>query len=377
MLSLNILPILEKSSRVSIPGLRLCNRGRSLVSLKRRGKCRSSSKTITLNLVSADQAVGILLDQGIVALPTETVYGLAGLALDPSVIKLIYRFKGRPSRNPLIVHVKDLEQAESLAKFNPLARKACEVFWPGPLSLILPKRSCVPSEVTAGGNTVALRMPRHELFLKVLTQINQPLAAPSANPSNRTSPTTAAHLVDLFGLNCPPTVDGGKCSVGLESTVLDLTQTNPIVLRPGFLSVEDLSEGLNTKVLAQCSRISRMRNFSSIPMRSPGTNELHYAPKAPLYLHESTEDLKSSSYFHKDDPVVVCSISEFDELKEFTEICLITSNEGNVDEIGSNLYARMHEADSLNSNAIHVIYPGNASHAHAAILDRLQRAARK
>jgi L-threonylcarbamoyladenylate synthase len=193
-------------------------------------------------LISVDDAVARLSKGGIVALPSETVYGLAGLALDSNSVQEIYTLKGRPATNPLIIHVSSVKAAEKLSYFSQEAHTFAQNFWPGPLTLILPKKECVPDLVTAGNPTVALRIPQHPVFLEILKRLDHPLAAPSANPSNRTSPTEAKHLMELFGEKCPPTVDGGKCSIGIESTVLDLSREPPTILRPGAITRKLMKE---------------------------------------------------------------------------------------------------------------------------------------
>jgi L-threonylcarbamoyladenylate synthase len=179
----------------------------------------------------------VLREGGLVAIPTETVYGLAAHALDARACRAIFRAKGRPANDPLIVHVLDLAHAEQLAEFNDAARRLTRAFWPGPLTLVLPKRACVPAIVTSGGATVALRAPSHPLARRLLKLAGVPLAAPSANPFSYISPTTAAHVRDGLGARIPHILDGGECDVGVESTVVDLTQpSRPRILRPGAIS---------------------------------------------------------------------------------------------------------------------------------------------
>ena len=164
-----------------------------------------------------------MLSGRLAVLPTETVYGLAAVGTERSAVRKIFELKGRPAQNPLIMHVLGIQEAQHISHFTPLASKLADSFWPGPLTLVLPKRKIVPHEVTAGLDTVALRSPSHPLFRSILREVNKPLAAPSANRSNQISPTTAIEVVDEFGEECPPILDGGICDIGLESTVLDLS----------------------------------------------------------------------------------------------------------------------------------------------------------
>ena len=179
--------------------------------------------------VNLRRLAGVLRDGGLVALPTETVYGLAANALDARACRAIFRAKGRPTQDPLIVHVLDLAHAEELATFHPLARRLARRFWPGPLTLVLPKKICIPDIVTADRATVAIRSPAHPLTRQLLRRAGIPLAAPSANPFGYISPTTAAHVRDSLGKKISYILNGGACSVGVESTILDLT--NPAALK--------------------------------------------------------------------------------------------------------------------------------------------------
>src|SRR4051812_21102325 len=190
------------------------------------------------------------LQQGeLVAIPTETVYGLAGHALDEKACRAIFRAKGRPANDPLIVHVLDLAHAEQLAEFNDTARRVAEKFWPGPLTLVLPRKACVPDIVTSGGDTVALRAPAHPLARKLLELARLPLAAPSANPFSYISPTSAAHVQQGLGRRIKHILDGGESAVGVESTVLDLTNpAKPVILRPGAIDEKMLGGFLRRAV---------------------------------------------------------------------------------------------------------------------------------
>jgi len=224
-----------------------------------------------------DRAAGILVDGGLVAIPTETVYGLAANALDEQAVAGIYRAKGRPAGNPLIVHVDDTEMARTLAADWPVAAATlADHFWPGPLTLVVPRGRRIPSIVSGGGETVGLRCPDHRLARRLIAKAGVPLAAPSANRSEAVSPTTAQHVLAGLGNRIDLILDGGSCARGIESTVVDCTTSPPRVLRPGPLSPGELSSIVPGIILAGQDRDG--------PARSPGQAARHYAPSTPLEL---------------------------------------------------------------------------------------------
>lgn len=216
----------------------------------------------------------------LVALPTETVYGLAANALDARACRLIFKAKRRPANDPLIVHVTDRRAAEQLAEFNAVAATLAQAFWPGPLTLVLPKRPCVPAIVTSGQATVAVRAPAHPLARKLLTLSRVPLAAPSANPFGYVSPTTAAHVLDGLAGRIPHVLDGGACEVGVESTIVDASDpARLVVLRPGAISAADLRAALARAGLK--ARIGKKAREQTL---APGLLDQHYSPHTPLTL---------------------------------------------------------------------------------------------
>lgn len=225
------------------------------------------------------RAAEILRAGGLVAFPTETVYGLGAHALDPAAVQRIYDAKGRPSYNPLIVHVADAEGARRLTRdWPPLAQRLADAFWPGPLTLVLPKRPEVPDAVTAGLDSVAVRVPAHPVALALLRAAAIPVAAPSANRSTRISPTTAQHVARGLGGSVELILDGGATDVGIESTVLDLTVAPPVILRPGLIGREALSAVAGEVAAAAAS------SGTDAPRRSPGMLDRHYAPLARVLL---------------------------------------------------------------------------------------------
>jgi L-threonylcarbamoyladenylate synthase len=222
-----------------------------------------------------EEAARLLRAGALVAFPTETVYGLGGDALDERAVAEIFAAKGRPAFNPLIVHVPGLAEAEAHARFDARARRAAERFWPGPLSLVLPRRpeSGLSLLASAGLDTVAMRAPAHPVAQALLRAAGRPIAAPSANRSGRLSPPEAAHAAAELGGRVALILDGGRCQVGVESTVLDLSGERPALLRPGGVPVEALAAVLGPISLA-----------GDGPRRSPGMLETHYAPALPLRL---------------------------------------------------------------------------------------------
>lgn len=224
-------------------------------------------------------AAAVLRAGGIIALPTETVYGLAANALDAAAIAKIYEAKGRPSTNPLIVHVTLIDAAKELASSWPVAaQKLAETFWPGPLTIIVPKNPIVPDEATAGLPNVALRIPSHPVMRAVIDAAHMPLAAPSANRSQAISPTRAAHVLKSLGDRIDLILDAGTTEHGLESTVVDCTVVPPRVLRPGPISVAALE-----RVIGRV-KSDRGSVDDGVPHASPGMSHRHYAPQARLKL---------------------------------------------------------------------------------------------
>lgn len=217
-----------------------------------------------------EQAARIVRKGGLVVFPTETVYGLGANALDASAVQKIYGLKGRPATSPLIVHVASIEQAKQLAaEWLPEAERLARQYWPGPLTIVVPKKAEIPDEVTAGLATVGLRMPRHPVALELLRVAGVPIAAPSANRFTQLSPTTAEHVREAFGAETPFLLDGGPCEVGLESTVIAVTREGLEVLRPGMAYVGNAQSAAASEGEAH---------------RSPGQNRKHYSPKTRIVL---------------------------------------------------------------------------------------------
>lgn len=229
--------------------------------------------------LSISFAARIIRRGGTVAFPTETVYGLGASALDPAAIEKVFQAKGRPADNPLIVHIAGSEALVSVATFVPdMAYLLASHFWPGPLSLVLPKSDLIPPAVSAGLSTVAVRVPDNPIALDLIRASGVPVAAPSANRSGRPSPTSWKHVLkDLTG-RIDAVIRSPGCVIGVESTVLDLTSGDPVILRPGGITKEDLEQVLNRKVA-----VAGFSSKGEVPL-SPGTKYRHYTPEVPLIL---------------------------------------------------------------------------------------------
>lgn len=221
------------------------------------------------------EAGGIIRRGGLVAFPTETVYGLGANALDPVAVAGIFRAKGRPSDNPLIVHVQDPADVPAFAILNDRARQLMDTFWPGPLTLVLPALESVPSVTRGGLDTVGVRMPSHPVALALIAEAGVPIAAPSANRSGRPSPTEAVTVLHDLGEAVDIILDGGPTEVGVESTVLDVSGAVPVLLRPGGVGLEALEDALGRVCFPEGEMEAR---------RSPGTRYRHYAPSVPVFL---------------------------------------------------------------------------------------------
>lgn len=232
-----------------------------------------------------DEAASIIKSGGIVAFPTETVYGLGANGLDEEAVKNIYKAKGRPSDNPLILHISEIDQLDPLVEEIPDLAYACmEKFWPGPLTIIFKKSAAIPNIITAGLDTVAIRMPDHKIASELISKAKVPIAAPSANLSGKPSPTKGSHVVEDMMGKIEMIIDGGNTGVGLESTVLDLSTEIPTILRPGGITLEDL-----TNVIHNVVQDGSITNKEEIP-KSPGQKYRHYAPNAEMILY--TGDLE-------------------------------------------------------------------------------------
>lgn len=225
-------------------------------------------------------AVITLQHNNLIAFPTETVYGLAARVFSPEAIAKIYQVKGRPSDNPLIAHISNIEQANQLSdQIPPAFYTLAKAFFPGPLTLVISKKPTVPDIGTSGQPTIGIRMPAHPFALQLIDALQEPIFAPSANLSGKPSPTTAAHVYQDLNGKIPLIIDGGPCQVGIESTVLDLTQPTPTILRPGIITAEQISDVLNQPIQTYQSN-----NLSNQSPKAPGMKYRHYAPQAKVII---------------------------------------------------------------------------------------------
>jgi L-threonylcarbamoyladenylate synthase len=236
---------------------------------------------------SIDRAAALIRQGEVVAIPTETVYGLGADGLNPIATGKIYEAKGRPSDNPLILHIADHSQLEMIAETNhPMLEALISAFWPGPLTLVLPKKEVVPPTSTGGLNTVAVRMPKHAIALEIIRKAGVPIAAPSANTSGKPSPTNARHVAEDLSGRIAAIVDAGPCAVGVESTVLDLTQEIPVVLRPGGVTRDQIE-----------AVIGALGNTNAdISKHSPGTRYRHYRPNAEVVIINQSSDFDTALF---------------------------------------------------------------------------------
>lgn len=295
-----------------------------------------------------DRAAVLLRDGHLLAMPTETVYGLAGHALDPAAVASIFAAKDRPSFDPLIVHVPDLSAAKQLAGFDPLALKLAEAFWPGPMTLVLPRKANVPDLVTAGLNSVGLRVPDHPVALALLNAAGVPLAAPSANRFGSISPTTAAHVQRELDGKLAAIVDGGPCERGVESTVVRVEDGRAVVLRLGALSVEELEAVIGPVEVRRAT--SNPGSNAQAPRPAPGMTDRHYAPGTPMRLIASIDALDGLSM--QDERVGLLGIGELSRYREqFAKVCSL-SETGDLNEAAAKLFATLRVLDAAGLDRI-------------------------
>jgi L-threonylcarbamoyladenylate synthase len=288
---------------------------------------------------SVRRASAVVKQGGLVAFPTETVYGLGADAFNPQAIARIYEAKGRPLHNPLIVHISDIEQLESLVDDIPLtARSLIDRFWPGPLTLVFRKKHCVPDIVTAGHPTVAVRMPIHPLAAKLIRLSETPIAAPSANIFGRTSATSASHVLEQLHNACDVLIDGGACRIGLESTVVSVAGPKLVLLRPGSFNVEELETAAGTDIFTGAPATDPDK------MQSPGMLTSHYQTVTPLYI-------TSDAHFFSDRPDVGVLLFE-NTHRAFAGPVRTLSPSGDLKEAAVNLYTAMRGLDALDLCAI-------------------------
>jgi len=307
----------------------------------------------------------------LVAVPTETVYGLAADALNPRACRKIFQAKGRPSNDPLIVHIERLSQLDALAERNEAVDRLAAKFWPGPLTLVLPKKSCVPAIVTSGQPSVALRMPSHPLFRKLLRACGRPLAAPSANPFGYISPTTAEHVLESLGQKIRFILDGGPSAIGLESTILDLRNpARPTLLRPGAIARSELETVLGRRVFT----LKLRKTPTTAAVVAPGLLSKHYSPRTPLVLHPRLRPSAVRNATTQEVFVFQRRPRLAPGASAPANVCWL-SDEGDLGEAAHALFATLRRLDRAGWKKIHAeLAPGKSALA-LAINDRLGRAA--
>lgn len=330
-------------------------------------------KGIDFDSKELEKAASIIQSGGLVAFPTETVYGLGADAKNEEASAKIYAAKGRPSDNPLIVHIADISKLNEAAKeVNEMAKKLADAFWPGPLTLVLPKHDDIPYATTGGLDTVAVRYPSHPVAMALIKKSDRLIAAPSANASGRPSPTLASHVLEDLDGRIPMIIDGGQVGIGIESTIVDCTGEVPVILRPGFITPKMVKD-----VCGECTiDPGIIANDSSVKPKAPGMKYRHYAPKAPLTIVEGQKE-KVVSYINS-------------QLLSGKKVGIIATDEtsgnytgGEIISVGScddersvahNLYGALRQMDGLD---VEVIYsesfetPGLGE----AVMNRLLKAA--
>lgn len=304
------------------------------------------------------EQAGRLIAQGeLVAFPTETVYGLGGDALDPDASRKIYAAKGRPSDNPLIVHIAEFDDMKRVAREVPeQAKKLADAFWPGPLTMIVWKSDAVPEATTGGMQTVAVRMPNHPVALELIRRSGCLIAAPSANTSGRPSPTEAQHVAEDLSGKIAMILDGGPVGIGIESTIIDLTEEKPMILRPGYITPEMLSEVLQEEVVIDPGIIAA---DDTRKPKAPGMKYKHYAPKAEMIIVDGAQDavidkINELTAAKRAEGKKVAVIAT-DETKDRYDAQVILSMGKRADEdaIAQHLYKILRECDELDVGEIY------------------------
>ncbi len=311
----------------------------------------AETRRLPLDEAGLGTAADLLKDGALVAFPTETVYGLGGDATNDLAVAKIFETKGRPEFNPLIVHVSSIEEAKELTRWSDTAEKLAGAFWPGALTFVVPRSdNCPVSKLASAGlETLAIRLPGHDLARELIQWACCPVAAPSANLFGRLSPTTADHVLEQLGGLVAGVIDGGPCAVGVESTVIDLTTDQPVLLRPGGIEIEALSEVIGD--------IGRPGDNDEI--KSPGMLTRHYAPSTPIRLN--------ATHVNEGEALLGFGKTELDCTANL-------SATGNLTEAAANLFAMLHDLDRAGHQGI-AVAPIPETGLGQAINDRLRRAA--
>lgn len=314
----------------------------------------------------------ILKDGGLVAIPTETVYGLAANALDEKAAEKIYAAKGRPSDNPLIVHISDISQWAALVEeIPPEAMKLAKAYWPGPMTIILKKSHLVPLATSGGLDTVAVRMPENRIARKIIDMAGVPLAAPSANTSGRPSPTCAKYVYDDMNGKIDAIVDGGECSVGVESTVLTLVTNPPRILRPGAVTCEMLKDVIGE---VEIDRAVYDKIAKDEPVASPGMKYKHYAPKTEVVIIKGTFEAYKNYVQASGEKNVgcLCFKEDAEKLSEFKTV--VYGKESDPQSQAHRIFDALREVDGMGAQKVFARFP-DIDGIGLAVFNRLVRAA--
>jgi len=327
-------------------------------------------KTLLLN--SIEKATDLILKGEVVAIPTETVYGLAADALNRDAVKKIFKAKGRPSDNPLIVHIADFEEIYNFTQNLPkevevLAKK----FWPGPLTIIVKKNNIIPDIVTAGLDSVAIRMPDLNITRDLIKLLNRPLAAPSANLSGRPSPTSYKHVLNDLDGKIPAILMGPDCTVGVESTVIDLTSEPVCLLRPGKITAEEISNVINKKVYVDKSVDHLISDLKDV--KSPGVKYKHYSPKTRVILVK-TDKNKFAKFINSKPECVAMAFNEDAEFIKNPNFISYGSENSQTQQL-SRLFDALRKIDSYNKKLAYVRISEDKEKLNLAVFNRLLRAA--
>jgi L-threonylcarbamoyladenylate synthase len=317
-----------------------------------------------INEYEINRAAEVIKNGGLVAFPTETIYGLGADALNEDAVKKIFYAKGRPADNPLIVHIADEKDLDKFVEFiSEKAKKLINSFWPGPLTIVFKKKKIISDVVSAGLDSVAVRMPSNLIALELIRRSGKPIAAPSANSSGRPSPTIANHVIEDFGTKINVVIDGGKCDIGVESTVIDVSGQVPVVLRAGGISIEQIQEVLGEEVFY-------VKKLGSEIHRSPGMKYRHYAPNAKLILADKNEFENLIDNYKKQNKKI--GVINFFENKNM-DVDVILFAGVDCEEIAKNIFRILREMDD---NKVDIILSERIEEKGLglAIMDKLRRA---
>jgi len=339
------------------------------------------TEVVRVNVKKPDNAIilkaaNLIRNGEVIAFPTETVYGLGANALDTLSVSKIYRIKGRPPDNPLIVHIANMKTLRTLVtEIPPTANKIIKKFWPGPITLVLRKSKILPKITTGGLSTVAIRMPKNKIALELIKKSGYPIAAPSANVSGKPSPTNASHVKEDLDGKIKLILDGGSTEIGIESTVIDMTSNIPVILRPGGISKESIEDEIGN--VHYHSSLIGLRRYEGKINKSPGMKYMHYSPNAQVILVEGTEinvNIKVAELTNKlkSEGKKVCVMTTNKSLKVNAEMVQYMGK--TLEAIARNLFGNLRKADK---NSIDVIIVEGTPYNNTgfAIMNRLKKAA--